>query len=415
MTTKKILAMAALALLMAACTNDDNELTSPQPAKAEGIPFSATISIGNSAATRALTETGDNLVATWAENEQVALIHNGVKDVMTVTGFADGVATISGTITGNPADDDDVTVIYPASAADGTTGDVKADLLTAQDGMLAGIATNYDVRKSSGAKLKVVSGTASLKGTVSLTNQFAIFKLTLKKLNGSSVSTRKLIIKNGSNNVLTTVTTATKTNVMYVAVDPANTTLKFSANNGNYFNMVSGLSLDKKYYQSEVKFASVGDVILFNGKCASAGTAGAVAMICKLGSREGYYTNGLAIELTSSPGAGNWATACSNPTTKDAVPGGTWRLPSNQDWADILDGFNDTAPTEVTSNRNIENFRASYTAAGYSLPADYYWSGTEVEDRTDLAWRVYLSSTTASFYTYRKDHDSARVLACLAF
>ena len=177
MKTTKLFFMAALALMTAACSNDDNDKTK-QPAKAEGIPFTATISVGESGTTRALSESGSTLVATWAENDEVALIHNGVKDVMTVASVSAGVATISGTITGSPADGDPVTIIYPATAADGTTGNVKAGLLHAQSGAtLDDVASKYDVRKGTG-NLKV-SGTASLNGNVSLTNQFAIMKLTL--------------------------------------------------------------------------------------------------------------------------------------------------------------------------------------------------------------------------------------------
>ena len=136
--------MAALALTFAACSNDDN---AAQPAKAVGIPFTATISIGESATTRTLAEDGTKLKASWAEGEKVALIHNGVNDEMTVSAVNDGNATITGTITGSPSDGDDVTVIYPSTAADGTTGAVKGNLLYAQEGgTLADVAGKYEVR-----------------------------------------------------------------------------------------------------------------------------------------------------------------------------------------------------------------------------------------------------------------------------
>ena len=178
--------MAALALTFAACSNDDN---AAQPAKAVGIPFTATISIGESATTRTLAEDGTKLKASWAEGEKVALIHNGVNDEMTVSAVNDGNATITGTITGSPSDGDDVTVIYPSTAADGTTGAVKGNLLYAQEGgTLADVAGKYDVRRGAG-KLKVGS-TASLNGNVSLINQFAIFRFTTKNSDGSATIAR---------------------------------------------------------------------------------------------------------------------------------------------------------------------------------------------------------------------------------
>lgn len=179
--------MAALALMTAACSNDDNDLTTQQPQKAEGIPFTATISIGESGTTRALSESGSTLVATWATGEKVALIYTVsattyVKEAE-VTPQGDGTATISTTLEGSPADDTDVTIVYPASAVDGTTKDVKTNLLASQNGLLTGtgsIAEKYELRKTTTpAKLKIDGTTASLKGTVSLTNQFAIWKLTL--------------------------------------------------------------------------------------------------------------------------------------------------------------------------------------------------------------------------------------------
>ena len=188
MKTTKLFFMAALALMTAACSNDDNDLTQ-QPAKAEGIPFTATISIGESGTTRALSESGSTLVATWATGEKVALIYTVsattyVKEAE-VTPQGDGTATISTTLEGSPADDTDVTIVYPASAVDGTTKDVKTNLLASQNGLLTGtgsIAEKYELRKTTTpAKLKIDGTTASLKGTVSLTNQFAIWKLTLDK------------------------------------------------------------------------------------------------------------------------------------------------------------------------------------------------------------------------------------------
>ena len=199
MKTTKLFFMAALALTFAACSNDDNIIQNPvqQPAKAEGIPFTATISMGESASTRALSDNGTKIEATWATGEKVALIYNGVKDEMTVSAVNAGMATITGTITGSPSGGDAVTIIYPSDAADGTTGNVKSDWLSSQVGTLKGtsgtsIEEKYDVRKGSGALN--ASGT-SFDGTVSLTNQNAIFKLTLKDIDGTNDVSARSVVK----------------------------------------------------------------------------------------------------------------------------------------------------------------------------------------------------------------------------
>ena len=248
MKTTKLFFMAALALMTAACSNDDNDLATQQPQKAQGIPFTATISIGgDKASNRALAEDGNTLVATWAVDDEVALIHNGVKDVMTVASVSAGVATITGTITGSPADGDPVTIIYPATAADGTTGNVKAGLLHAQSGAtLADVASKYDVRKGSG-NLKV-SGTASLDGNVSLTNQFAIMKLTLAN------NAKNLCIM-ADNITIAGATLGTEGNVFTVAVPAVSSkTVTIVANdesNNCYYFSKAGVSLAAgRYYQS---------------------------------------------------------------------------------------------------------------------------------------------------------------------
>lgn len=217
-----------MALMISACSSNDIEQTAQQPDnKAEGIPFTATISIGESATTRALTESGSDIVPSWAAGEKVALIHNGVINEMEVQSVSNGVATISGNINGSPANDDEVTIIYPSSAADGTTGNVKADLLAAQDGTLATIAEKYDVRK--GAGTLNVGATATLYGNVSLTNQFAIVKFTIKNSDGSAtIDVRPLTINIGPQNYV--ITPASATSELYVALPAVSSqTVKFLA------------------------------------------------------------------------------------------------------------------------------------------------------------------------------------------
>ncbi len=184
MKTTRLFMMAALALTMTACSKDDDGLT-PQPAEQQsteqttgrGIPFTATISIGEGGMTRALADGGTTLTASWAEGEKVALIHNGVSDEMEVTSVSGGKATITGDITGSPSDGDAVTIIYPATAAKGATGKVKGNLLKTQVGTLDAVSEKYDVRKGTGT-LKV-GATATLTDDVEMANQYAVWKLTL--------------------------------------------------------------------------------------------------------------------------------------------------------------------------------------------------------------------------------------------
>ena len=429
--------MAALALMTAACSNDDNDLTQ-QPQKAEGIPFTATISLDQSATTRALTENGTTIEATWATGEKVALIHNGVKDEMTVSAVNAGVATINGTITGSPSGGDAVTIIYPSDAADGTTGNVKSDWLSSQVGTLKGtsgtsIEEKYDVRKGSGALN--ASGT-SLDGTVSLTNQNAIFKLTLKDIDGTNDVSATSVVISDQTGVVTTVTPAPATNVMYVALPTTATTLKFlvtGSDSKKYFNMASSLSLGASYYQSTVKLATVGDVILSTGKCAKAGTSGAVAKICYLGNETGEsaynYTNGLALALSDANGGNSckWKTSNTDAGhTKQASS--TFTEESGLQYNDATHN-SDTYPAfkyAIANNGTAAptgcsswflasgyQWKKMISAAGLSnlgFQSGRYWSSTE--GSADNAW--CFRSNDGS-WSSNGEASAYRVRACLAF
>ena len=441
MKTTKLFFMAALALTFAACSNDDNIIQNPvqQPAKAEGIPFTATISMGESASTRALSDNGTKIEATWATGEKVALIYNGVKDEMTVSAVNAGVATITGTITGSPSGGDAVTIIYPSDAADGTTGNVKSDWLSTQDGTLKGtsgtsIEEEYDVRKGSGALN--ASGT-SFDGTVSLTNQNAIFKLTLKDIDGTNDVSATSVVISDQTGTVTTVTPASATNVMYVALPTTATTLKFlvtGSDSKKYFNMASGLSLNASYYQSTVKLATVGDVILSTGKCAKAGTGSPVAMIAYLGSDNGEaapYNHGLALALSDANGGSTcqWSTSFTNvhgykPTSSSFASESGLQYNATQN-SDAYPAFKAAIANNGTAAPT--GCSAWFLASGYQWQkmagavgglnnlglqgGAFYWSSSEFNPYFS-AWS--FNSGSGNWYNDYKD-SAYRVRACLAF
>ena len=261
MKTKSIMTLAAMALMMAACTSED--LTQPQTPSSKGIPFTATIS--GKAATRAIKEnTTDGILETsWAKGEKVALMHGGIVDVMEVTEVGtDGSATISGTITGSPADGDKVDLFYPASVVDvsGESPEVKTNeqLLAKQDGKLETIAEKYDYRMKDGATLKVVLGSASIEGAVSLENQLAIVRFSLVKQASdgtSALEAESFEIDDNSGQPIITVTPSSADSVFYVAMPPANAqAFHFAAKKGNeeyfYSQPSATLAAGKYYYQN---------------------------------------------------------------------------------------------------------------------------------------------------------------------
>ncbi len=446
MKTTKLFFMAALALMTAACSNDDNDLTQ-QPAKAEGIPFTATISIDNSAATRAITENGTTLETSWAVGEKVALIHNGVKDEMTVSAVNAGVATITGTITGSPSGGDAVTIIYPSDAADGTTGNVKSDWLSSQVGTLKGtsgtsIEEKYDVRKGSG--VLNASGT-SLDGTVSLINQNAIFKLTLKDIDGSADVSATSVVISDQTGVVTTVTPASGyEKVMYVALPTTATTLKFLVTGSDskmYFNMASSLTLSASYYQSTIKLATVGHFIASNGKCYKDNSAipsgeSAVAKIAYLGGETGEsaynYTNGLALALSD---------ACIGDC--DFLQWSTLTSDAGHSKQTDCSNFTSESGLQYNATHNTDDYPAfkaaianNSTAAptgcsAWFLASGYQWKKMDGaaggSDKLGLGWLTYWSSSEYGVrhawaiqaghgrWGYDRTDRNFFVRACLAF
>ena len=261
MKTKSIMTLAAMALMMAACTSED--LTQPQTPSSKGIPFTATIS--GKAATRAIKEnTTDGILETsWAKGEKVALMHGGIVDVMEVTEVGtDGSATITGTITGSPADGDKVDLFYPASVVDVSGGSPVVQspeqLLAKQDGKLETIAEKYDYRMKDGATLKVVLGSASIEGAVSLENQLAIVRFSLVKQASdgtSALEAESFEIDDNSGQPIITVTPSSADSVFYVAMPPANAqAFHFAAKKGNeeyfYSQPSATLAAGKYYYQN---------------------------------------------------------------------------------------------------------------------------------------------------------------------
>ena len=480
MQTTKIFLMAALALMTVACSNDDNDIQTPaeQPAKSEGIPFTATISMGESASTRALTEDNVNnkIEATWATGEKVALIYTvgstPTKTDAEVTKQADGTATISATLASGATNGSDVTIIYPSTAADGTTGNVKANLLAAQDGTLATIATNYDVRKGTG-KLSINAGGATVNngtaGTkVALTNQNAIFKFTLS---GQSIdATHPLVIKKGENDVVTTVTPASSTTSVYVAMPhAASSAYRFivTTDNNKYIKSGTAAITAGKYYQTTLDLTAryplalssatvddLGSVIGADGKIylnmtAASGASPATTAVAKIvyvGSDNGEatpYNHGLALALSDANGGSTckWSTTNTNvhtykPTSSsfESESGLQYNATHN---SDDYPAFKAAIANNGTAAPTGCGCSSWFLASGYQWKQmigatglnnlglqgnAYYWSSTvklkSKENEKDRAWIIStLEGDWGSWGGIAKDDDSglSRVRACLAF
>lgn len=270
MKTTKIFMMAALALMMTACSNDDNDQTAPKPNADGEITVTAKINVNDgSALTRAVADNGTTITSGLAVDEEIAVLFSdgtdNLKRTATVKSIAAGTATIEFTIPSTLADGTACTLVYPATAANAANTDVDtyANLnLTAQTGALG---ASLDVRKGTATILNDGT-TASLSGTPSLVAQFAIFKL---KLGSAIDATHPLVIKDNADNTIVTVTPTSSTTTVYVAMEPATAKyFKFSAttaeskiiSKSNTATIAAG-----NYYQATLAVPALGDLYYTDG------------------------------------------------------------------------------------------------------------------------------------------------------
>jgi len=250
--------MAALALMTAACSNDDNDLTTQQPQKAEGITITAQLAPKtNGATTRAVSDGGTKIVAEWAVNEHIAILYEVsstkyVADATITAVDGSGTATITFTVDGGTTNDTPCTLVYPLSAAKDDHTGVKdaATLLAAQDGTLN---ANLDVRVGAGT---IQTTTPGLTVTTQPEAQFAIFKFTTKNSDGSAtIDVTSLTVTIGAQNY---VITHAATSELYAALPAiASQAVIFTATGSDsktYTASKASVTFSAgKYYQSNIK------------------------------------------------------------------------------------------------------------------------------------------------------------------
>ena len=226
MKTKQLFSLAALALMMAACSSDDIA-TGQSGAKVRTVPFKAVISAD--AGTRGLSEAtdGKTITVNWEKDEQVALVHGLHIDILKVESVDGGDATISGDIT-DPTNGESVFVVYAGQNSKAMT-DLKSALsdyakdqeLTTYteaninlilknqfepkvsggslDGTVESISQLVDHRLGSGA-LAISDNGASFKDNVKLTTTYAIWKLSLSD-GTNALKANELTIKSGDTKI----------------------------------------------------------------------------------------------------------------------------------------------------------------------------------------------------------------------
>ena len=225
---KHLCTLLLTALTFAACSGDTDEifnLPEPEQPTADGIHFTAQFDVKN-ATTRALTDPNDGtLTASWQVGEEIAIVFGDAKYTAEVIDVNDGIATVSATLPNGTPNNQAVTFIYPASAADGNG--LLNGLLASQDGTLATLSSQLDVAIADG-NIIIDGNTAQPNGTVRLENQFAICKLQFKDENNQAITDiKEVTITDLATKELISVTTPSPQSAVYVAMTPTNNSVKF--------------------------------------------------------------------------------------------------------------------------------------------------------------------------------------------
>ena len=337
MKTTKLFFMAALALMTAACSNDDNDFAQ-QPTNGE-ITITATLDANDGATTRALSIDGDNIASTWETTDEFAILFNdgtsNVKRTATVSSINGSNVTITFTIPESLANNTACTIVYPASAANAAnTGADVATALGTQDGTIGNCP---EVRVGTAT---IDKSTHSLSDVTKLAAQNAIFKFTTKNSDGSAtIDVTSLTVTTGGQDYV--ITPASATSTLFAALPPISSqAVTFTATGSDsktYTASKASVSFAAgKYYQSTLKMTAavtyigtkspteakaVGDIVFSDGS-ATAYTSGltltdeqkaaAVAVIFYAGSASdilGAKTLGVGLKNTNDETTKNLAFA----------------------------------------------------------------------------------------------------------
>ena len=443
--------MFMLAAILAACTNEPLPETIVEEAP-ESYTLVVTATKGNDDTTKALSLDGKTLNATWAAGDAVQVYHVSNPGTMmemesttpdaTLTAQGSGMtATLSGSFTGSykPAVGDVLRLRFLP----------KPDYTT-QEGTLEYIATHCDfaLAEITVGAVDALTGTVTATAPASFENQQAIVKFSLKQPEGTTpLPVTSLTVNVGSTTY--NVTPPAASSDFYVAVRGAsNKAVSLSAytDYGKFGYDKTGITFETgKYYAIGVKMESramdksltevtaseigwrIGsDGVAYEPTDNLPSGVSPVAMI-------GYISetgHGLAIELNNSPNKVTWAEALSIATSgKTSIKNCTWRLPSFDDWFNILvgcavEGDQTAFPIEGETTLNpVHGFHRKYYATGFSLAVaegmsgSHFWTSTEPLTTTaNEVWLgFYNNKDYARFAEKAKTNSNNYVLAVLAF
>ena len=420
------------ALVMTACSNDDNANESPvQQSTVKTIPYSVTVNEG--ATTRATVES-DNKTLKFADGDKLYISGTDIQGVLDIQmGTGTTFATFSGDLTysgsGTPASELSLTATL-VSAQQNVGTEVSVDAAGA-------VTVNYPTTSYCGDVATAVQKYSNLTGTstyglksFSLTQQTAFLNFVITFEDGTTTGTGlSAVVSNNSAAICTAnVTTVTDNGVKAKFVLPVAKGTTLSSANVKFgdkaaISFGASQTLDGKVYNvtktqaaaytmaAAATSADKGKLICADGHIHANGadaacTKSRVAKIIYIGTTgHATYSHGLALALTDE-GQMTWGaamTACN--TTKNTntpVTDATWLLASKDQW-DYMLGANGAG--------SYTALRDGFTSVGGSnLQSGDYWSSTELNSISAYPYDF----KNGNWYYTSKDGNK-RVRACLAF
>lgn len=420
------------ALVMTACSNDDNANESPvQQSTVKTIPYSVTVNEG--ATTRATVES-DNKSLKFADGDKLYISSTDIQGVLNIqTGMGTTFSTFSGDLTysgsGTPAWDLSLTAtLVSAQQTDGSEVTINATT--------GAVTVNYPTTSYCGDVATAVQKYSNLTGTsyyglksFALTQQTAFLNFVITFEDGTTTGTElSAVVSNNSAAIctanVTTTTESEKVVAKFVLPVAKGTTLssanvKFGDKAAISFGASQTLE-GKVYNVTKTQAAAatptlsltnptVGQVIGSDGKnYPAASVPSGVTKVAMIAYVSG--SNGLAIALADE-GAMKWAPAVTTAVAHTPVfSNGTWKLPSEDEWKQMFSANGGDNTEYYGLNTAINN------AGGTTLQENtVYWSSSVVNpDVSARGVHLFDDGRNTHWYTF-DENSNQRVRACLAF
>ena len=385
--------------MWSACSSDDSESEQTTTKMEAGKTYHLTVHATKEGDTRALSLSGSDIVATWSTTENVYVKYGSDWLTGSLQPQANGsTAYLNGAITpgGNISLPAEMILQFPREGIIDYTG---------QDGTLATISKDYDYATATANITKIEGQNVSASEFVTFKSQQAIVKFTFQDESGNALNVSDLRIS--ATNLHTTesttgditITPSPATNELYAALSGINNTqvtLTARVNtggtdsyyvyrknnvtfaNGKYRPVTVKMSpLIKGESLSNINPGYVGWVVGSDGKVYAKTTDvpsghNAVAMVAYVYKKDNAV-HGLAIALADESGKMTQSAASTAASGHTSIPGGTWKLPSRDDWKNMFVGCGGA----INGGKvNYTYLNAKLAMVGTALRISDYWSSS---------------------------------------